>query len=1009
MKKYVLFLSIVSLCAFSARGQNVDVNGRIVSATDHEPVIGASVSVKGTANGTVTGLDGDFRLSTAPDAVLVISYVGFVTAEIPVEGRSVLHAVLHEDLKALDEVVVVGYGTQKKVNLTGAVNTVRADRITGKPVTSLVSALTGEAAGMTVTQRSGQPGGTSQQSIRIRGVGTWGNAEPLVLVDGVSMSINDVIPSEVESVSVLKDAASASIYGSRAANGVILITTRQGEKGEIKLRYDGNIGFQTSTRIPEMVSSWQYAELYNKGMANEGRTSDLFPPERIARMKAGGDPDRLEGSTDWYGEVLNRAAPQHIHQVSATGGNEKMTYMGLLGYSGQQGIIPSTSYERYNARINTKTQLTPWMNLGFNLSYLNSTREEPAGGARAAFQLLARALPYIPVRFSDDTWSYLSIQTNPVRKTNGDYGMNTVANSTVMTQISPEITPFKGMLVKGVFGYETNTALDKTFNKIVEYGAFEPAGQPATVDGARNRQTDRWTMYRNLTANVSATYEFDPATSHNFKIMAGASAESFKYAYTLASRQDFPNNDFTEINGGDPNTAAAEGNSTYAALVSLFGRLNYVFADRYLFEANFRYDGSSRFAAGHRYGLFPSLSAGWRISEEAFFEGLRTYVPNLKIRGSWGILGNQQIDNYQFLSTYGASSASGAYLYGGNISSGYAETVMGNPLITWETARSYNAGVDVSLFDNRLQAAFDWYTRTTDNILLSLRAPAALGISPSMQNAGSVENRGWEVSLNWQDRMSDDFGYRIGFNLSDVQNKITDLRGYRSPTDALTIRIEGEPVDALYGYESLGICTSPELYEKYKDVMHTFNGNWNIGDMILHDRSGDGKIGAEDKIVMGNQIPRYVFGLNLGFDYRNLDFSCFFQGVGKADGYVGNVMLKPLNNISARVDHYEKSFDPLNPDPKAFYPRLTAAWEYNYETNQSYWVQNASYVRLKNLQLGYTFRLPRLGIEKLRLTLSGENMFTLTKFIAWDPETEAGSIDMYPIVAIYSFGVNVTF
>jgi TonB-linked SusC/RagA family outer membrane protein len=973
-----------------------------ITDTNGEAIIGANVVEKGTTNGSITDVDGKFVLSVSENAVLIISYIGYVAQEVAVRNLTNVQVELKEDSQSIDEIVVVGYGTQKKVNLTGSVNTVQSERIENKPVTSLVSALTGEAAGVTITQRSGQPG-PNQGDIRIRGIGTWGNAAPLVLVDGISMSINDVVPSEVESVSVLKDAASASIYGSRAANGVVLITTKQGAKGKFKLSYDGNLGLQTTTRIPKMATSWEFAELYNQSMTNVGKSSDLYPPDRIERMKAGGDPDKLEGNTDWYKEFL-RTSIQQIHQVSITGGNDRFSYAGILGYSNQEGVIPTTAYDRYNARINTKSQLTPWFNLVFNLAYLNSTQKETADGAVNAFQKIARSLPNMPVKYSDGTWSFLSAPTNAVRRVTEDYGMRNVLNNAIMTQISPEITPVKGLLIKGVLGYESNTTLDKTFNKIVEYAAFEPAGQPGIIDVSRNKQTDKWSLYRNLTVNTSATYEFDLG-ANSFKVMAGASAESFKYAYTLASRQDFPNNDFTEINGGDPNTSAAEGNSTLSSLVSLFGRLNYIYADKYLFEANFRYDGSSKFARGHRFGLFPSFSVGWRISEEAFFEDLKATIPNLKLRGSWGKLGNQQIDNYQYISTFGSN---GSYLFNGAINTGYAEVVMGNPAITWETATSYNIGIDFSLLDDRLQTVFDWYLKNTEDILLSLKAPATLGISPSMQNAGSVENKGWEIAVNWQDKIGDSFHYHVGFNLSDVQNKITDLRGYKSPSDGLTTRIEGEPIDAIFGWETAGLCVTQEQYDQYKDLMQTYNTNWNIGDLIIVDRNKDGKIGADDKTVIGNQIPRFGYGINLGFDYKNIDFSCFFQGVGKADGYVTEELVKALGVYSARHDQYTDSFNPANPNPKAYFPRMTNSFEYNYG-NMSHWVQDASYLRLKNLQLGYTFHLTRLGIERLRLMLSGENLFTVTKFRAWDPETQVGSRNMYPLVAIYSFGVNATF
>jgi outer membrane receptor protein involved in Fe transport len=343
----------------------------------------------------------------------------------------------------------------------------------------------------------------------------------------------------------------------------------------------------------------------------------------------------------------------------------------------------------------------------------------------------------------------------------------------------------------------------KLFNKIVEYGAFAPV-QAAVTEVARNSQSDSWSLNRNLTANATATYEFDLG-ANSFKWMMGGSVESFNYASSRSMRYDFPSNDFTEVNAGDPNTAVAEGNSSYAAMSSLFGRLNYDYADKYLFEANFRYDGSSKFARGSRFGFFPSFSAGWRISEESFYAGLKPYIPYLKLKGSYGILGNQQISDYQFLSVYGAS---GVYMYNSTIYSGYAERTMGNTLITWESAKNSSFGVEFSLFDNRLQTTFEWYKKITDDILLQLEAPKTLGISPAMQNAGSVENKGWDLTLNWQDRIGDHFHYHIGGNLSDVKNKILDLKGYKSPTNSLTIRIEGEPIDAIYGYESLGICTS---------------------------------------------------------------------------------------------------------------------------------------------------------------------------------------------------------
>lgn len=1005
---------------FDGKGINYEVNGKRISVYKSvqqritgkhkvtgqimdnmkEPIIGAYVFIVGTSDGTTTNIDGNFSLEL-PDgnSQIRISYIGYKTQIINVANKSSVNVILVEDSKTLEEVVVVGYGTQKKVNLTGAVETVKSDRITDKPVTSIVSALTGEAAGVTITQSSGQPG-PNQGTVRVRGIGTWGDSSPLVLVDGVAMSLNDVIPSEVESVSVLKDAASAAIYGSRAANGVILVTTKKGKEGKLSFSYSGNVGVQTPTRVPKMASSWQYAELYNQMMANEGKSSDLFTPERIARMKAGGDPDRLEGNTDWYDELLNKGAIQHNHQLGISGGNDKITYMISAGYSDQEGVIPSANYERYNLRINTSSKLTDWLKMDVNMSYLNSMMEESAGGCAEAYRRAGRALPYVPVKFSDGTWSYSTASENPVRRVSDDYGMTNKHNDVMTLLISPEISVVDGLVLKGTFGYESNIYKTKTFNKTVEFGAFEPAGQAGIVSVARNKQSDSWEQYRNLTANATATYA-KTFGKHDFSALLGGSLETFKWATTSASRQDFPNNDFTEIGAGDPTTASANGNSTYSALASVFGRLNYVYAGRYLLEFTARYDGSSKFARGHRWGFFPSVSAGWRISEEAFFAPLRNTIQNLKLRASWGELGNQNIGNYQYISTIGNG---GSYLFGDTPVIGYKESVMGNELITWETSKNLDFGIDLGLFNNRLNVTFDWYKRTISDILLSLDAPYALGINPSMTNAGEMENKGWELTVNWRSNIGKDFKYNVGFNLSDVKNKVTNLHG-ASTSESLTVRMEGQPLNSIFGYETLGICEDQATYEKYAKTMHTYDNRWNIGDIIIKDRNGDGKINSEDKTIIGNSIPRFTFGVNLGFEYKNFDFSCFFQGVGKADGYVTQEAIMPMGINSARVEHYEEAFDPANPKPSCYFPRVLSS-EYNYG-NMSHWVQNAAYLRLKNLTLGYTIQTK--GSASLRIYASGQNLLTITKFRTWDPETAVGARGFYPNVAVYSMGVNLKF
>ena len=430
-------------------GKRKKVTGTVKDANG-EPIIGATVVEKGTTNGTVTDFDGNYTLELSESGTLAVSYIGYKSQEFAASQikQGALAVTLKEDTEVMDEVVVVGYGTQKKVNLTGSVETIKSDKIVSKPVVSLQDALAGEAAGMTVTQTSAQPGRNNTQ-VRIRGVGTWGDADPLVLVDGIAMKMEDVMPSDVESISVLKDAASAAIYGSRAANGVILITTKQGAKGKVSVSYSGNVGVQTPTRVPKMAASWQYAELYNQGMENEGKSSSLFPQDRIDRMKAGGNPDVLEGSTDWFDELLHPAM-QHSHNVTVQGGSEKTSYIGTLGYTYQNGVIYS-SYERYNARLNTTTNFTSWLKLGVNLAYINDISSESAAGAAMAFNRAFRALPYMPVRFSDGTWSFHSTPTNPVRMASDDYGAHTNQGNKISVLIAPELNLFKGLNIKGLF------------------------------------------------------------------------------------------------------------------------------------------------------------------------------------------------------------------------------------------------------------------------------------------------------------------------------------------------------------------------------------------------------------------------------------------------------------------------------------------------------------------------------------------------------------------------------
>lgn len=974
----------------------------VILDENNDPVIGATILIEGTSKGTTSDLDGKFTLEAKSGDKLSIKYLGYKTAVLLIGENSTYTVKLEQTQQLLDEVVVVGYGTQKKINLTGAINTISADQIADKPVTSLAASITGIASGVTVTQNSGKPG-ANQGNIRIRGIGTWENANPLVLVDGIPTSMSNVIPSQVASISVLKDAASAAIYGSRAANGVILITTKQGVKGGSKIRvsYDGNIGFQNATRTPKMASAYEYGILENQYYVNDGG-APKNSPEKLERLRLGANPDQNEANTDWYKELL-KTGVQQMHQISASGGGQNILYHATIGYTGQTGIMDNSTYNRYNARLNTTADITKWMKIGLNMSFQTGVTREPTGGLDDAYRRVGRTKPYVPVKYSDGTWSFVSEPTNPVRRTTLDYGKIKNRSDITTLQLVPEINIIKGLVFRGLLGYESSVAANKRLEKIVDYNKFENL-QGAIREVAKSKIEDTWAQWRNITSNATFTYD-NTIGKHNFTVMMGGSLESSKYAYTKSGRFNVPEG-FNEINTGDPSETFAEGNSTYESLVGFFGRLNYAFAGRYLFEFNIRRDGSSKFAKGHQWGTFPSFSGGWRISEESFFTPLKKYIENLKIRASWGQLGNQRIANYRFLSTIGGKDG-GTYIFNDQILPGYIEQRMGYPQITWETSESTDIGLDITVLNQKLSFELDWYTKTTKNILLALEAPSLLGIDAPTTNAGKVRNRGWEITAKWNDKIGSDFSYYISANLSDVKNKILDLQGYKSSTNDLTSRIEGQPIDAIFGYKSLGIAYNEELYEKYKKIMKDYKPAWSLGDIILEDTNGDGKITSEDKQVIGSGIPRYTYAISLGADYKGFDFSCQFQGVGKADGYVTYEAISSMGTNSARKDHYTDTFDPAHPRSDAYYPRTSAvANGYNFE-NMSHWVQDASYLRMKNLQVGYTFKTK--VIEKLRLYFSGENLFTITNFRAFDPEVSIGSRSHYPNVRTLSFGVNANF
>lgn len=980
---------------------------------------GVTILVKGTRQGATTDASGQFLLNNIPaNASLSVSSIGFLPQELPVAGKTALRIVLSPDNANINEVVVVGYGVQKKVNLTGAVETIKSEKIENKPVTSLTQALTGEAAGVTVVQRSSRPG-AYDEFIRIRGVGTWGNSNPLILVDGVELSMDKVNPNDVQSVTVLKDAAAAAIYGSRAGNGVILITTKKAStNAKTTLNYAGNVGLQVPTRLPKYLSTYDFYEMKNRGALAEGK-SPLKSAEQMEKFRTGQwNPDNNEANTNWLDEIIHNST-QQSHNVSVSAGSQKAAYLLSLGYLNQGSVVgDNTSFKRYNARLNTTTEITSWFKLDANLSFINGVTKEPVTGVTSMIRGAIESDPARPVRYSDGTWAQPGAAPNTVRMgTTNDFGNSSTNSNAINGMISPEIKFLRGFTLKGVAAFDKSIAKTDAFTKTLTYDAFTAAGntvpsQNAAVAVSRNKKDDNWKQSLNMTYNATLDYEKNWA-SHYLKVLAGASRESFDTDNTNSSQSDLPSNDLDAIGAG---TALAQitGNRVHAAIASYFGRVNYAYKEKYLFEANVRRDGSSKFKQGNQWGTFPSYSVGWRVSEEGFFKPLGKYVNNLKIRASYGHLGNNRIDDYKYLSTIKVDNKIG-YSFGDNVvSNAYYEASMGNSMITWESLRSKNLGIDIGMFSNRLNITADIYDRKTQNILLDLPAPGTLGITPPTTNAGVVSNKGWEVTAGWKDQIGK-VRYTVGFNLSDVKNKILDMQGLVPDRSTLTIRRVGDPIDAIYGWVADGIAVTQKQVEENAKTMIPFAGGstdpnatavqrrFGLGDVIIKDLNGDGKIDVDDKKVIGSQIPRYTFGINLGLEYKDFSFSCFLQGVGKVDGYLTYEATKPLFTPG-------NSYNPAQPDPNAKMPRMLATWEYNWVKYTSFWVENAAYVRLKNVQLGYSFRhWKQYGLSNMRVFFTGENMLTLTKYRGWDPESPAGMRGYtYPLTAVYSLGLNIT-
>lgn len=962
-----------------------------------EPIGGVSVQAKNNERvRTQSGPDGTFRLQVEETTILVLTSVGYELQEVAAKPGSIIEIVMTGSVESLEEVVIVGYGSQRRTSVTGSVSSIKGEELVKRPVMRASAALQGMAAGVTVTQSSGKPGADGG-TIRIRGIGTLGDSNPLVLIDGVNGSLDGVDPNDIESISVLKDAASASIYGARAANGVILVTTKKGKEGKVNLSYEGFVGKQAFTDLPEMVDGYTYMAKDNEARSNVGLTplyNDEFLSDYLQYKNT--DPDHYPDN-DWQKLLYTGSGLTQRHHISVNGGSN-VKVMGSFSYQNQQGLVPGFNYETYAFRLNTQTQINSRLKLE---TFMNG-RHSPVSSAVQGDGVVGAAnrIPSIyTARLSDGRWGIAKDGYNTLAalEDGGDY--REFFNSLRLTgQLTYQVLP--DLDVELGFTPNISDYSQKNFTKsIATYlpGEDKPAFITPNVARLTQRETQGWENTARLLVTYKKNYQ-----EHAFNVLGGFEQIAYKFRSMSAYREGFEFPDLMELDAGAlPNWTNA-GNSTSWALRSYFGRLNYNFSDKYLLEANLRVDGSSRFASDSRYGVFPAISLGWVLSNESFLDDV-AWLDMLKVRGSWGELGNQNIgDNFPYASFL---SLTGKYIFNGKPVTTAILNELSNHVISWETTTSKNIGLDFSLFNN-LDVNFDYYQRETSGILLKLEVPATVGLQPPYQNAGVVRNTGWDFLLNYRNTIGS-FNYTVGANLSNVKNEVVDLKGTGPYISGYQLIQEGYPINSLFGYRSNGLYQTTGEVESGPSQF----GDVKPGDIRYIDVTGDNAVNADDRVVIGNPIPRMNFGVNLYGEYKGFDLSLFLQGVGKRDVILTNEAAWALynnNNMQVwQLDHWT----PQNVN--AAYPRLVAGSTHNNFQYADYWVNDGSYMRIKNLQVGYSLiseGLQKAGVQRLRVYASGDNIYTFhNMFPGWDPERPNGDSAPYPIASTYVLGLSLTF
>lgn len=1012
----ILVLSLVFTCMpfFFAQAQVRTLKGRVLDAADNAALPGVAVTVKGSTNGTQTDAQGEFELNAVPPgSVIVFSFLGMDTQEVPLGNLSFLEVKLQSAQKSLDELVVVGYGTQKASTVTGSIVDVKGDVLQKAPVINVSNTLAGRLPGLVVTTPSGEPG-SDNSLLRIRGANTLGDNSPLIVVDGIAnRSLNYLNPQDIESITVLKD-ASAAIYGSQAANGVILVITKKGKTGKPQINITHNQGWSSPSVIPKTASAAQYAQMLNEVGIYAGQ-QPRFTAEDLQKFENGSAP-LTHPNTDWYGETFNASAPLRKTALNINGGSEYINYFLSAGIDKQDAIYKNTAtkFDQMNFRLNLDGKINKYIKYGVTSALREYNRNYPTRSASDIFTMLLRGKPNLHAYWpSGENGPDIEYGNNPVVVTTNQTGYDRNKTTMLESRFNLELSiPWvKNLTLSGNLGYDRTNQSDKLWETpwtLYNWDgkSVDNAGNPILEPGLKGFTTPQLTQDFGssslMTANAILKYDFSIRNKHNVNLLAGVEKIKGNSMSFRAFRKHYVSSALEELFAGGDAEKDNTGSSDLSARLNYFGRVNYDYANKYLLEFLWRYDGSFKFPRDGRFGFFPGVSVGWRVATEDFWEDIRPIINDFKIRASWGQTGNDRIANYQFLSSYGfQTGAANVYAFNGGVESKIlSELRIPNNNVTWEVADQSNIGVDLKFLDSKLTFTAEYFYNVRSNILWNRNAsvPTSTGLTLPRENIGKVKNQGVEFQLGYRNQIQK-FQYSISANIATNRNQIVfwdetpGVPEYQMST--------GRPMEAALYYRSMGIFRDQAHVDSYP--------HWagaKPGDIIFEDVNKDGKIDGLDRVRMDKTtLPTLTGGLNIDLNYENVYLSIFFQGAGgslrnnyyEMQGEAGNYLAQ---NVEGR-------WTPENTGaskPRAW-NRYNEYWRANANT---YWLQNSDYFRLKNLELGYNLPqtwVSKLGLSKLTIFGSGQNVITFTKVKDFDPETTSATA--YPLNKVYNLGINI--